>query len=97
LSQFDETTERKASEHRHKTAEIELSPISCFKSGRNSAKDSLEILARAVDDMQAPLPLDENPKLTIGETLEIFSKRMMVGIKAIAQVKERGDWPLEEK
>jgi hypothetical protein len=56
-----------------------------FRCGRNSAKESLEILARALEAVAC--------KPGSGRR-DFYGD---IAAKAIADVKQRGDWPLEEK
>lgn len=78
MSQFDETTEKKAVFH------DPFGGSGAFKEGRNSAKESLEILARALSTISKP-----------HDTASITSL-LIVAMDAIRQVKVRGDWPLKE-
>jgi hypothetical protein len=81
-TQFDQTTERKGRAYEEsKVINGLLHPVlPPFTAGRNSAKESLGILARALQHIKDNMIEDYS---SIDE--------------AIAQVKERGDWPLPEE
>lgn len=87
MSQFDESTVRKAEEYKESFPKFETPAfnwrhVSGFKAGRNSAKESLEILAKKFEWM-------------LSEYNEWEASRMLDEInEAIAKVKARGDWPL---
>lgn len=85
MSQFDKSTERKAEEHASANAPEGLvcpTRLYAFTEGRNSAKESLLILARALLRFN---PLTERDNWDYNERA-----------KAIAAVKRLGDWPLAE-
>lgn len=85
MSQFDETTKARAAEHSLGRVPI---PALDFTAGRNSAKDSLEILARAVKNIESVA--------VIGSTSKVFRDIAKHCREATASTRARGDWPLEE-
>lgn len=88
MTQFDQTTEKKAGEFAlgpegsHDKSWTNEMLSKGFTEGRNSAKESLEILARALDFHTGTCVTAEGQRTSAAH--------------AIAQVKARGDWPLEE-
>lgn len=78
-TQFDETTQRLSEEKA--TAGQNFNDRLCWRSGRNSTKESLAILARAVEEVSS---------FDVDDPMDHLHR-------AIAAVKSRGDWPLEEK
>lgn len=92
MSQFDETTKAKAKELYVLPEELAEPRAFGFTKGRDSAKPSLEILARALQEINTQ-PCDE---LFLNMKSWVFSAKREAD-KAIAEVKTRGDWPLEEK
>lgn len=94
MSQFDETTEKKAEDYRNSyVLRHDLHRIG-FTVGRNSAKESLEILARAVLHYER---MFEDWAMSSGaQTLEQARDPESKATKAIAAVKARGDWPLPD-
>ena len=87
MSQFDETTENKAEEYAISKLPLNFywkeAYKTAFKETRNSAKESLAILARALDFHEGSCVTAEGQRSSAAY--------------AIAAVKARGDWPLEEK
>jgi len=91
MIQFDITTRVKASDFSGEYSGNEFNdPMrEAFKRGRESAKESLAILARAI---QFALIYDpDTDRYKIKHTAYPKLK------EAIAEVKARGDWPLEGK
>lgn len=90
MTDFDKTTERKAEEC--PAVPWNTPMINGFKAGRSSAKESLEILAKAMEEEVAEdcgCGFDE----PMGEGYRGGTCRLH---EAIAAVKARGDWPLPE-
>lgn len=85
MTDFDETTERLAAEASGRYNEQML-----FKRGRNSCLESLEIMARAVDEI-SHIYYTSNESHTWGGY-----KHQKIAKEAIAQIRKRGDWPLRE-
>jgi hypothetical protein len=85
---FDQTTERKAEEYCPREygalpKDILKQAVDDFSGGRNSAKESLVELARAVENMT-------HYRVNSYEYQALAKE-------AIAAVKARGDWPLSEE
>lgn len=97
MSQYDETTEKNAEERfpRETTTRCD-GKVSIlgdnerrregFTAGRNSAKESLEILARALEHIEGLCSLSKT-----GTSIP-----RAAACDAIAAVKARGDYPFEE-
>lgn len=92
-NQFDETTERKAREDHAMIPDtkdvlaLKWEYIAAWKAGRDSAKESLEILATAMEEISGKF----------GDTTQLGFDRQIdkkLAAETIAQVKARGDWPL---
>lgn len=93
MSQFDQTTEKKAGEerdnvwhHRYPMSK-DYSPEGMFSRGRNSTKASMEILARALQEID----------LGTGYYGAQAREYKTIAAAAITKVKANGDWPLEDK
>lgn len=83
MSQFDQTTEKKAHDWWRDNSRFCTGNLTnAYRSGRNSAKESLEILARALLEIR-----DKHP----GDAVEWS---MLKADAAIYNVRARGDWPL---
>lgn len=86
MSQFEGSTEKKAAAAHAMIADtkdllaLKWEYIEAWKCGRNSARESLEILARALESIAKA-------------SAQIWEAR--VAEEAIAAVKQRGDWPIE--
>lgn len=104
MSQFDQTTEKKAEEFTELAVRVncKYTPEAQkedygfgishgFKNGRNSTKASMEILARAAAEIEE---LDSDPFNHHKDASKCAICKMK---EAIAQVKANGDWPLEEE
>jgi hypothetical protein len=96
MTDFDKTTE-KLIEKKYPWRVQEPNPTPYeregFEAGRSSAKESLEILARAVEHYES-FRWRHVFQLWPFTRSDVVSRR---ATKAIAAVKARGDWPLEEK
>lgn len=81
MSQFDETTNRISAEKADDGQSF--NDRLCWRSGRNSTKEGLEIAARALkfyaEEREGEHPING-----------------LTARKAIAKMKAIGDWPLEE-
>lgn len=118
MSQFDQSTEKLAGEHADKYCGkiseqqnqlgtmMRNAAVKDFSEGRNSAKETLEILARALVEGVAKCELlllaasDFVEKQKRDDT-ELFMRDLReksAQIKhCIAAVKAQGNWPLEER
>lgn len=92
MSQFDETTEHIAHES--------FSECLCggcvswrsgIRKGRNSTKSSMEILARAVDEVETAVVFK---RMELPELLQAIHHKLR---EAKRKIKANGDWPLEDK
>lgn len=101
MSQFDQTTERKAEVYSITNSSFSDCPT-CngkerglelgFEAGRNAAKESLEILAKALLQCKVEYAFRGLPSES-----KMFTAQVVLKLEdAIAQVKARGDWPLGE-
>lgn len=86
MSQFDENTKRKALEwdancNNWRSGSTQALAVRAYEGGRNSAKESLEILARALTSL---LKSEDFGNPCTDKFIE----------DKIAAVKQRGDWPL---
>lgn len=97
MTQFDRTTEAKAMDLALNSFQVTDPERDCccrsYKKGRNSTRESLEILARAIESCdkhgrRLDFPQTAERRAAIVNTMneEIYH--------AIAAVKARGDWPL---
>ena len=90
MSDFEKTTERKAAEYGVEHNFQRQDKVRAFKAGRNSAKESLEIACRALDQSSSHSMyciVEGRPTAKAGEC---------DACDAIAAVKARGDWPAPE-
>lgn len=93
MTQFDQTTEKKAEERlpasRHPLLmDGIIREREIWRDGRNSAKPSLKILARAIRDiLEVESMRTDTRKSFLQEDCE----------EAIAKVKKLGDWPLDSR
>lgn len=97
MSQFDQTTEEKAGELFFAlpgSSEICVDQARAVaKDFRNSTKASMEILARALVDLEQC----RGRRSGISDMHGWKHAMAALATEAIAQVKANGDWPLEEK
>lgn len=117
MSQFDETSHSKAEEYakwlsanpQFQTS-LKDSPATDFRTGRNSAKESLSILARALEKISKSKGYTRLADCCVDKTCHINSEsgscsfqtgvhygnndRAAESNEAIAALKALGDWPL---
>ena len=109
MSQFDQTTQRLKIEHQaERPYAFDVCHMYSLERGRNSAKESLEILARALHAAHKRMKFMEQ-WLEDHLVAEDFKDCQEIGMRpenyigkgcteialAKTQVKARGDWPLE--
>lgn len=51
-----------------------------------SSEARVRILAGALEEMVAPLPLDKNPKMTVSEAFDVFARRIGIGKQALTKI-----------
>lgn len=95
MTQYEETTKAKAETYENEVyVENFASGGEAFTAGRDSAKPSLEILARALEDADRALsPIKFGSVKDDGTRKRVVDAHFVIET-AIAEVKARGDWPL---
>jgi hypothetical protein len=103
MTDFDKTTEKLANEFANaakaSTATHKIRRYNAHFAGRNSAKESLEILARAIFTAHGYMG-DFDCSKYCDPSVNFHEPECCISVdfkKAIAAVKARGDWCLEEK
>ena len=94
MIQFDETTKKMLKEM-HGVKECEV----CLEDGRNSAKESLAILAREISGAYEYMK-NFDCRVNCEPEVDFHEPECQIALafkEAIAAVKARGDWPLEKK
>lgn len=87
MSQFDQTTEKKVEAYCKPEGYLDCAYNEAdFKAGRNSTKASMEILARALRE------IDLGTGYYGAQAMEYKT----IAAAAITKVKANGDWPLAE-
>lgn len=88
MSDFEKSTERLAEEYFDKFGDEYHVRIVAFKEGRNSCRESMLILARAVEQLRTLYWGANAPEDLYPEQIEAN--------EAIAAIKASGNWPVEK-